>query len=235
MRIVEKELRRIARRRIARRRRTLPRPFWLRIHASKPAPWLRPPPDGAFASVPAFATCASMFIPLGVDGAAEDAAASSRRSKAPSPNDCVNDASALVAGPWRVRSYTARFCASTSVSYARWIAAHASGSPPRSGWFCSAVDLYAARTSSCDAVGATRRSSYGDFSSTMSVLEELEGRRRREVDPRHNLDRSSNLVGTRDRPTERRSPGRTAGRAPLQALAPAEFAARPHNCARSAQ
>ena len=69
MRIVEKELRRIARRRIA-RRRTLPRPFWLRIHASKPAPWLRPPPDGAFASVPAFATCASMFIPLGVDGAA---------------------------------------------------------------------------------------------------------------------------------------------------------------------
>ena len=170
MRMVEKELRRIARR-IA-RRRTFPRPFWLRIHASKPAPWLRPPPDGAFASVPAFATCASMFIPLGVDGAAEDAAASSRRSKAPSPNDCVNDASALVAGPWRVRSYTARFCASTSVSYARWIAAHASGSPPRSGWFCSAVDLYAARTSSCDAVGATRRSSYGDFSSTMGVLEE---------------------------------------------------------------
>ena len=82
MRIVEKELRRIAR-----RRRTLPRPFWLRIHASKPAPWLRPPPDGVFASVPAFATCASMFIPLGVDGAAEDAATSSRRSKAPSPND----------------------------------------------------------------------------------------------------------------------------------------------------
>ena len=171
MRMLERELRRIARRRIARRRRTFPRPFWLRIHASKPAPWLRPPPDGAFASVPAFATCASMFIPLGVDGAAEDAAASSRRSKAPSPNDCVNDASALVAGPWRVRSYTARFCASTSVSYARWIAAHASGSPPRSGWFCSAVDLYAARTSSCEAVGATRRSSYGDFSSTMGVLE----------------------------------------------------------------
>ena len=147
----------------------MPIPFWLRSHASKPA-LCDIEPSAAITAVFAFSrirsssfctssSCCAMLIPPLRARACPPSAA----SKAPEPNFCANvsvpPAAASSPPASRFRSYAARACRSESVSYARWIAAHAARSPPRSGCALIALVLYATRTSSVDADGATSRSS----------------------------------------------------------------------------
>ena len=120
----------------------LPRPFWLRTHASKPALWLMvyPADESApplrSASSRASSICFSMLMPP--LRACEPCASASLMSHVPSPKPRANCFSAPPATSSFVRSYVARFCMSLSVSYARCTLLHVIGSPPRSGWCCMA-------------------------------------------------------------------------------------------------